>query len=178
MCQTVGSYAVYPRGTKDWEHSPQIWMGLECPAAQKQTLNSVFDQWSLRTTSNEQTQMHWCISKLGRSLNGNDNKLQTDLKQSSDCYYGIFNVYTVTYLSWKWICIAHPFTNLGQIYRGEDSQLHWEYFCVLGVFKFQVLFVTYTTIQRLYNQQWNVSRVRSMDSANIEKYNKREVYIK
>ncbi len=45
-------------------------------------------------------------------------------------------------------------------------------------FKFQVLFVTYTTIQRLYNQQWNVSRVRSMDSANIEKYNTREVYIK
>ncbi len=37
------------------------------------------------------------------------------------------------------------------------------------VFKFQVLFVTYTTIQRLYNQQWNESRVRSMDSANIEK---------
>ncbi len=36
-------------------------------------------------------------------------------------------------------------------------------------FKFQVLFVTYTTIQRLYNQQWNESRVRSMDSANIEK---------
>ncbi len=35
--------------------------------------------------------------------------------------------------------------------------------------KFQVLFVTYTTIQRLYNQQWNESRVRSMDSANIEK---------
>ncbi len=45
-------------------------------------------------------------------------------------------------------------------------------------FQFQVLFVTYTTIQRLYNQQWNVSRVRSMDSANIEKYNTREVYIK
>ncbi len=45
-------------------------------------------------------------------------------------------------------------------------------------FKFQVLFVTYTTIQRLYNQQWNESRVRSMDSANIEKYNTREVYIK
>ncbi len=44
--------------------------------------------------------------------------------------------------------------------------------------KFQVLFVTYTTIQRLYNQQWNESRVRSMDSANIEKYNTREVYIK
>ncbi len=36
-------------------------------------------------------------------------------------------------------------------------------------FKFQVLFVTYMTIQRLYNQQWNESRVRSMDSANIEK---------
>ncbi len=45
-------------------------------------------------------------------------------------------------------------------------------------FKFQVLFVTYTTIQRLYNQQWNVSWVRSTDSANIEKYNTREVYIK
>ncbi len=40
---------------------------------------------------------------------------------------------------------------------------------ILGEFKFQVLFVTYTTIQRLYNQQWNESRVRSMDSANIEK---------
>ncbi len=36
----------------------------------------------------------------------------------------------------------------------------------------------YTTIQRLYNQQWNESRVRSMDSANTEKYNTREVYIK
>ncbi len=46
------------------------------------------------------------------------------------------------------------------------------------VFKLQVLFVTYTTIQRLYNQQWNESRVHSMDSANIEKYNTREVYIK
>ncbi len=45
-------------------------------------------------------------------------------------------------------------------------------------FKFQVLFVTYTTIQRLYNQQWNVSQVRSMDSANIVEYNTREVYIK
>ncbi len=45
-------------------------------------------------------------------------------------------------------------------------------------FKFQVLFVTYTTIQRLYNQQWNESRVRSLDSANIEKYNTSEVYIK
>ncbi len=45
-------------------------------------------------------------------------------------------------------------------------------------FKFQVLFVTYTTIQRLYNQQWNVSRVRSMDSANIVEYNTREVCIK
>ncbi len=44
--------------------------------------------------------------------------------------------------------------------------------------KFQVLFVTYTGIQRLYNQQWNESRVRSLDSANIEKYNTREVYIK
>ncbi len=39
-------------------------------------------------------------------------------------------------------------------------------------FKFQVLFVTYTTIQRLYNQQWNVNQVRSMDSANIVEYNK------
>ncbi len=45
-------------------------------------------------------------------------------------------------------------------------------------FKFQVLFVTYMTIQRLYNQQWNVSQVRSMDSANIVEYNTREVYIK
>ncbi len=35
----------------------------------------------------------------------------------------------------------------------------------------QVLFVTYTTIQRLYNQQWNVSQVCSMDSANIVEYN-------
>ncbi len=25
-----------------------------------------------------------------------------------------------------------------------------------NMYKFQVLFVTYTTIQRLYNQQWNV----------------------
>ncbi len=49
---------------------------------------------------------------------------------------------------------------------------------IVSSFKFQVLFVTYTTIQRLYNQQWNVSQVRSMDSANIEKYNTREVYIK
>ncbi len=31
----------------------------------------------------------------------------------------------------------------------------------------QDLFVTYTIIQRVYNQQWNVSQVRSMDSANI-----------
>ncbi len=38
-------------------------------------------------------------------------------------------------------------------------------------FKFKFLFVTYTTIQRLYNQQWNVSQVRSMDSANIVEYN-------
>ncbi len=45
-------------------------------------------------------------------------------------------------------------------------------------FKFQVLFVTYTTIQRVYNQQWNVSQVPSMDSANIVEYNTREVYIK
>ncbi len=45
-------------------------------------------------------------------------------------------------------------------------------------FKFQVLFVTYTTIQRVYNQQWNVSQVRSMDRANIVEYNTREVYIK
>ncbi len=44
--------------------------------------------------------------------------------------------------------------------------------------KFQVLFVTYTTIQRLYNQQLNVSQVRSMDSANIVEYNTREVCIK
>ncbi len=42
----------------------------------------------------------------------------------------------------------------------------------------QVLFVTYTTIQRLYNQQWNVSQVRSMESANIVEYNTREVCIK
>lgn len=86
-------------------------MGLEWPAAQKQTPNSVFEQWSLRTTNNKQTQMHWCIWKLERSLKGNDNKLQTDLKQSRDCYYGIFNVYTETYLSLKWKCITHPFTN-------------------------------------------------------------------
>ncbi len=33
------------------------------------------------------------------------------------------------------------------------------------------LFVTYTIIQRVYNQQWNVSQVRSMDSANIIEYN-------
>ncbi len=38
----------------------------------------------------------------------------------------------------------------------------------------QDLFVTYTTIQGLYNQQWNVSQVRSMDSANIEEYNTRK----
>ncbi len=44
--------------------------------------------------------------------------------------------------------------------------------------KFQALFVTYTTIQRLYNQQWNVNQVRSMDSANIVEYNTREVCIK
>ncbi len=46
--------------------------------------------------------------------------------------------------------------------------------------KFQVssFIVTYTTIQRLYNQQWNVSQVRSMDSANIVEYNTREVCIK
>ncbi len=30
----------------------------------------------------------------------------------------------------------------------------------------------------MYNQQWNESRVRSLDSATIEKYNTREVYIK
>ncbi len=54
---------------------------------------------------------------------------------------------------------------------------HGIYFFAL-VFKFQVLFVTYTTIQRLYNQQWNESQVRSMDSANIVEYNTREVYIK
>ncbi len=42
----------------------------------------------------------------------------------------------------------------------------------------QVLFVTYTTIQGLYNQQWNVSQVRSTDSANIVEYNTREVCIK
>ncbi len=46
------------------------------------------------------------------------------------------------------------------------------------VSSFQVLFVTYTTIQRLYNQRGNMSRVRSMDSANIVEYNTREVYIK
>ncbi len=45
-------------------------------------------------------------------------------------------------------------------------------------FKVQVLFVTYTTIQSVYNQQWNVSQVRSKDSANIIEYNTREVYIK
>ncbi len=45
-------------------------------------------------------------------------------------------------------------------------------------FQVQVLFVTYTTIQRLYNQQWNESQVRSMDSANIVEYNTREVCIK
>ncbi len=43
---------------------------------------------------------------------------------------------------------------------------------------FIYLFVTYTTIQRLYNQQWNVSQVCSMDSANIVEHNTREVYIK
>ncbi len=48
----------------------------------------------------------------------------------------------------------------------------------VGYSKFQVLFVTYTTIQRVYNQQWNVSQVGSMDSANIVEYNTREVYIK
>ncbi len=42
----------------------------------------------------------------------------------------------------------------------------------------QDLFVTYTIIQRVYNQQWNVSQVRSMDSANIIEYNTKEVYIK
>ncbi len=50
--------------------------------------------------------------------------------------------------------------------------LYWfykDYMFQVSSFKFQVLFVTYTTIQRLYNQQWNESRVRSMDSANIEK---------
>ncbi len=40
------------------------------------------------------------------------------------------------------------------------------------------LFVTYTIIQRVYNQQWNVSQVRSMDSANIIEYNTEEIYIK
>ncbi len=42
----------------------------------------------------------------------------------------------------------------------------------------QDLFVTYTIIQRVYNQQWNVSQVSSMDSANIIEYNTKEVYIK
>ncbi len=41
----------------------------------------------------------------------------------------------------------------------------------------QVLFVTYTIIQRVYNQQWNVSQVRSMDSANTIEYNTEEIYI-
>ncbi len=39
---------------------------------------------------------------------------------------------------------------------------------VTGEFKVQKvqdLFVTYTIIQRVYNQQWNVSQVHSMDSA-------------
>ncbi len=40
------------------------------------------------------------------------------------------------------------------------------------------LFVTYTIIQRVYNQQWNVSQVHSMDSANIIEYNTEEIYIK
>ncbi len=47
-----------------------------------------------------------------------------------------------------------------------------KYSALVSSFKFQVLFVTYTTIQRLYNQQWNVNQVRSMDSANIVEYNK------
>ncbi len=42
----------------------------------------------------------------------------------------------------------------------------------------QVLFVTYRIIQRVYNQQWNVSQVRSMDSANIIEYDTEEIYIK
>ncbi len=42
----------------------------------------------------------------------------------------------------------------------------------------QDLFVTYTIIQRVYNQQWNVSQVCSMDSANIIEYITEEIYIK
>ncbi len=56
-------------------------------------------------------------------------------------------------------------------------QTEWNFLGHLR-FKVQVLFVTYTTIQRVYNQQWNVSQVRSKDSANIIEYNTREVYIK
>ncbi len=52
----------------------------------------------------------------------------------------------------------------------EDVHQH-NYLLVIQV---QVLFVTYTIIQRVYNQQWNVSQVRSMDSAYIIEYNTRK----
>ncbi len=48
----------------------------------------------------------------------------------------------------------------------------------MTVVQVQDLFVTYTIIQRVYNQQWNVSQVRSMDSANIIEFNTEEIYIK
>ncbi len=56
----------------------------------------------------------------------------------------------------------------------NKSLVYITLFFIMKQVQVQVLFVTYTTIQRLYNQQWNVSQVRSMDSANIVEYNTRE----
>ncbi len=83
---------------------------------------------------------------------------------------------------------VQPKNDIGEVLQKENVSSHYvgahfyaHRVCILHLdvlnaiymqvssFKFQVLFVTYTTIQRLYNQQWNESRVRSMDSANIEK---------
>ncbi len=43
---------------------------------------------------------------------------------------------------------------------------------------FYDFYLSHTRLYREYNQQWNVSQVRSMDSANIIEYNTEEIYIK
>ncbi len=84
--------------------------------------------------------------------------------------------------AWKWLQTLEYWAGssaIANIIQSRGCVRDAIYVCMTMTvsFKFQVLFVTYTTIQRVYNQQWNVSQVRSMDSANIVEYNTREVYI-
>lgn len=55
---------------------------------------------------------------------GNDRKLQTELKQSSHYYWGVFNVYCKL-SQFKNTCtnVGRLETTMLKIFRGEDSQL-------------------------------------------------------